>query len=58
MSEADVRKSGKPTLMGVRPMTRVSRAIEKSETNGFMKVLVDAETKRILGATVFGVGGG
>lgn len=57
MSEAEVRKSGKPALMGVRPMTRVSRAIEKSETDGFMKVLVDAETKRILGATVFGVGG-
>ena len=57
MSEADVRKSGKPALIGVRPMTRVSRAIEKGETDGFMKVLVDAETKQILGATVFGVGG-
>ena len=57
MSEAEVRKSGKPALIGVRPMTRVSRAIEKGETDGFMKVLVDAETKQILGATVFGVGG-
>jgi pyruvate/2-oxoglutarate dehydrogenase complex dihydrolipoamide dehydrogenase (E3) component len=57
MSEADVRKSGKPALMGMRAMTRVSRAIEKGETAGFMKVLVDAETKLILGATVFGVGG-
>jgi pyruvate/2-oxoglutarate dehydrogenase complex dihydrolipoamide dehydrogenase (E3) component len=57
MSEAEVRKSGKPALMGMRAMTRVSRAIEKGETAGFMKVLVDAETKQILGATVFGVGG-
>jgi pyruvate/2-oxoglutarate dehydrogenase complex dihydrolipoamide dehydrogenase (E3) component len=57
MSEADVRKSAKPALMAVRQMTRVGRAIEKGETAGFMKVLVDAETKLILGATVFGVGG-
>jgi pyruvate/2-oxoglutarate dehydrogenase complex dihydrolipoamide dehydrogenase (E3) component len=57
MSEADVRKSGKPALMAVRAMTRVSRAIEKGETAGFIKVLVDAESKQILGATVFGVGG-
>ena len=57
MSEAEVRKSARPALMGVRAMTRVGRAIEKGETAGFMKVLVDAETKQILGATVFGVGG-
>ena len=57
MSEADVRKSGKPALMAVRQMTRVGRAIEKGETAGFMKVLVDAESRQILGATVFGVGG-
>jgi pyruvate/2-oxoglutarate dehydrogenase complex dihydrolipoamide dehydrogenase (E3) component len=57
MSEAEVRKSGKPALMAVREMTRVSRAIEKGETAGFIKVLVDAESKQILGATVFGVGG-
>lgn len=57
ISEADVRKSGKPALMGMRPMTRVSRAIEKGETAGFIKVLVDAETEQILGAMVFGVGG-
>ena len=57
MSEAEVRKSGKPALMAVRAMTRVSRAIEKSETAGFIKVLVDAESKQILGAAVFGVGG-
>jgi pyruvate/2-oxoglutarate dehydrogenase complex dihydrolipoamide dehydrogenase (E3) component len=57
MSETEVRKSGKPALMAVRAMTRVSRAIEKSETAGFIKVLVEAESKRILGTTVFGVGG-
>jgi len=57
MSEAEVRKSGKPALIAVRAMTRVSRAIEKGETAGFIKVLVDAESKQILGATVFGVGG-
>ena len=44
-------------MIGNRPMTRVGRAIEKSETAGFMKVLVDRETKHILGATIFGTGG-
>ena len=57
LSETEVRASGKPALMGKRPMTRVSRAIEKGETFGFIKVLVDAETRHILGAAVFGVGG-
>jgi pyruvate/2-oxoglutarate dehydrogenase complex dihydrolipoamide dehydrogenase (E3) component len=57
LTEAEVRKSGKPALIGTRPMTRVSRAIEKGETEGFMKVLVDAETKQILGASILGTGG-
>jgi pyruvate/2-oxoglutarate dehydrogenase complex dihydrolipoamide dehydrogenase (E3) component len=57
MTEAQVRKSGKPALIGTRPMTRVGRAIEKGETQGFMKVLVDAETKKILGASILGTGG-
>ena len=57
MSEKEVRDSRKPALMGKRAMTRVSRAIEKGETFGFMKVLVDRETEHILGATVFGTGG-
>ncbi|MGA8109882.1 MAG: FAD-containing oxidoreductase [Acidobacteriaceae bacterium] len=57
MSEAEVRKSGRPALIGFRPMTRVSRAIEKGETFGFIKVLVDKETQHILGGTVFGTGG-
>jgi pyruvate/2-oxoglutarate dehydrogenase complex dihydrolipoamide dehydrogenase (E3) component len=57
LTEAEVRKSGKPALIGTRPMTRVSRAIEKGETEGFMKVLVDASTKQILGASILGTGG-
>ena len=55
MNETEVRKSGRKALIGTRPMTRVGRAIEKGETQGFMKVLVDAETKLILGASLLGV---
>ncbi|HUB19594.1 MAG TPA: FAD-containing oxidoreductase [Acidobacteriaceae bacterium] len=57
MSESEVRAAGKPALIGFRAMTRVSRAIEKGETFGYIKVLVDAATQHILGATVFGTGG-
>jgi pyruvate/2-oxoglutarate dehydrogenase complex dihydrolipoamide dehydrogenase (E3) component len=57
LTEDEVRKSGKPALIGTRPMTRVSRAIEKGETEGFIKVLVDATTKQILGASILGTGG-
>lgn len=57
MTEAQVRKSGKKTLIGKYMMSDVGRAKEKSETQGFMKVLIDAESKQILGATVLGVGG-
>jgi pyruvate/2-oxoglutarate dehydrogenase complex dihydrolipoamide dehydrogenase (E3) component len=57
MSEAEVRASGRPALMGTRPMTRVGRAVEKGETKGFMKVLVDAESQVILGAAILGTGG-
>ena len=57
MTEAEVRKSGKPALMGTRPMTKVGRAVEKGESEGFMKMLVDAETKQILGASILGTGG-
>jgi pyruvate/2-oxoglutarate dehydrogenase complex dihydrolipoamide dehydrogenase (E3) component len=52
-----VRKSGRKALVGMRPMTRVGRAVEKGETQGFMKVVVDAETEEILGAAILGVGG-
>ncbi|OFW37578.1 MAG: mercuric reductase [Acidobacteria bacterium RIFCSPLOWO2_12_FULL_60_22] len=57
MTETQVRESGRRALLGKRPMTRVSRAVEKGETQGFMKVLVDAETRQILGAAILGVGG-
>ena len=56
LTEEQVRKSGKPALIATRPMTRVNRAVEKGESLGFMKVLVDAETKLILGASLLGVG--
>jgi pyruvate/2-oxoglutarate dehydrogenase complex dihydrolipoamide dehydrogenase (E3) component len=56
ITETEARKSGKPTLIATRPMTRVNRALEKGESLGFMKVLVDAETKLILGASLLGVG--
>jgi pyruvate/2-oxoglutarate dehydrogenase complex dihydrolipoamide dehydrogenase (E3) component len=57
MSVDEVRKSGRKALVGKRPMTKVGRAVEKGETQGFMKVVVDAETKEILGAAILGVGG-
>lgn len=57
MTEAEVRQSGRRVLVGKRPMTRVNRALEKGESFGFMKVFVDADTERILGASVLGVGG-
>lgn len=57
MTEAEVRKSGRPALVATRPMTKVGRAVEKGETQGFMKILVDAETKAILGAAILGTSG-
>ena len=57
MTVEQVRKSGRKALVGKRPMTRVGRAVEKGETQGFMKVVVDAETEEILGAAILGVGG-
>jgi len=57
MTERQVRERGRPALMGIRPMTKVGRAVEKGESQGFMKVLVDAESKLILGASILGTGG-
>lgn len=57
MTVDQVRKSGRKALVGKRPMTRVGRAVEKGETQGFMKVVVDAETEQILGVAILGVGG-
>ena len=57
LSEAEARRAGYRLLIGRMPMTRVARAREKGETQGFMKVLVDADSKHILGAAILGVGG-
>jgi pyruvate/2-oxoglutarate dehydrogenase complex dihydrolipoamide dehydrogenase (E3) component len=57
MTVEQVQASGRRALVGQRPMTRVGRAVEKGETQGFMKVVVDARTDQILGAAIFGVGG-
>ncbi|WP_406700399.1 FAD-containing oxidoreductase [Singulisphaera sp. Ch08] len=57
LSETEARASGRRILVGKRPMSRVGRAVEKDETQGFMKIVVDAENQRILGATILGVGG-
>ncbi len=57
MTEAEVRRSGRNALVATRPMTRVGRAVEKGEAKGFMKAIVDAETKEILGAAILGVTG-
>jgi pyruvate/2-oxoglutarate dehydrogenase complex dihydrolipoamide dehydrogenase (E3) component len=55
MSESEVKAKGIKALKGVLPMSRVGRAKEKGETQGFMKVLVDAGTKQILGAAFLGI---
>ncbi len=57
ISETEALKTGRPLLFAKRPMTNVGRAVEKGETKGFMKVVADAETRRILGAAILGTGG-
>jgi pyruvate/2-oxoglutarate dehydrogenase complex dihydrolipoamide dehydrogenase (E3) component len=57
LTQAQAEKTGRPLLVGHRPMTRVGRAVEKGETKGFMKVVADAETKKILGAAILGTSG-
>ena len=57
MTETQARATGRPLLVGTRPMTRVGRAVEKGETLGFMKVVADRETRKILGASILGTGG-
>ena len=57
LTETEVRESNKKALIGKRQMTQVKRAVIKGDTQGFMKVIVDEETKQILGAAVLGVGG-
>jgi pyruvate/2-oxoglutarate dehydrogenase complex dihydrolipoamide dehydrogenase (E3) component len=57
LTEAEARNTGKRLLVGKRAMTQVARAVEKSETQGFMKIVIDEDTKQILGAAVLGPGG-
>src|SRR5215467_2785843 len=56
MTLAEARNSGRRVLVGERPMTRVARAIEKGETQGFMRILVDGDSEEILGASLLGTG--
>jgi len=57
MTEREARQSGHRVLIGTRPMNRVGRAVEKGESLGFMKVVVDADTQMILGAAILGLAG-
>jgi pyruvate/2-oxoglutarate dehydrogenase complex dihydrolipoamide dehydrogenase (E3) component len=57
LTERDALAQGHAVRIGTRPMTRVARAVEKGETRGLMKVVVDARTNMILGAAILGVGG-
>jgi pyruvate/2-oxoglutarate dehydrogenase complex dihydrolipoamide dehydrogenase (E3) component len=57
LTDSEIRKSGRAALVAKYPMSRVSRAYEKGETQGFIKISVDAETKQILGAAILGTGG-
>jgi len=57
MTDAEAAKSGRRLLHSKRPMTRVGRAVEKGESQGFMKVVADADSRMILGAAILGTGG-
>ncbi len=57
MTEKEARASGKKIMVSSRPMSRVGRANERGETMGFMKIVAEAETKRILGAAILGIEG-
>jgi pyruvate/2-oxoglutarate dehydrogenase complex dihydrolipoamide dehydrogenase (E3) component len=57
MTEKEAVATGRPILVGRRPMTRVGRAVERDETLGLMKIVVAGDTQEILGAAILGVGG-
>jgi pyruvate/2-oxoglutarate dehydrogenase complex dihydrolipoamide dehydrogenase (E3) component len=57
LTETEARARHLDVRVGSRPMTRVGRAVEKGETQGFMKIIVDSQTRQILGAAILGVGG-
>jgi pyruvate/2-oxoglutarate dehydrogenase complex dihydrolipoamide dehydrogenase (E3) component len=58
LTETQAREAGHPVRVAKLPMERVARALERDETRGFIKAVVDAETDRILGAAALGLGGG
>ncbi len=57
LGEAQARQTGREITVATRPMTRVGRAVEKNETQGFMKIVADARSRQILGAAILGTGG-
>jgi pyruvate/2-oxoglutarate dehydrogenase complex dihydrolipoamide dehydrogenase (E3) component len=57
MTEREARDSGRRVLVGKRPMRQVGRARERSETDGFIKIMVDADSNEILGAAILGING-
>lgn len=57
MTDTEIRTSGRAALASKHPMSRVGRAVEKGETQGFIKISVDADTQHILGAAILGTGG-
>jgi pyruvate/2-oxoglutarate dehydrogenase complex dihydrolipoamide dehydrogenase (E3) component len=57
MTERQARAGNRKVRIGIRPMTRVKRAVEKGESRGLMKIMVDAQSNEILGAAILGVGG-
>ena len=57
LTEREARASGRPLLVGTRPMARVGKAREFGDTRGFIKIIVDADTLEILGASVLGLYG-
>ncbi len=58
ITETDARNQGLDIRVAKLPMGRIARAIEMGETRGFMKAVVDVETKQILGCAVLGIEGG
>ncbi|GGC64762.1 FAD-containing oxidoreductase [Chelatococcus reniformis] len=57
MTEAQARASGRRILQATRPMARVGRAVEKGEAQGFIKIVADADSRKILGASILGTSG-
>ncbi|NLS04285.1 FAD-containing oxidoreductase [Rhizobium sp. P32RR-XVIII] len=57
VTEKEARRSGRKIMISTRPMSRVGRANERGETQGFMKIIADAETKQVLGAAILGIEG-